>query len=326
MDLIVAWLVFPALMLALCAGCGLLVELLAKRRLATPAGADRRLRRDRRRRVSSSPWPTRPPRFAAPVVVVDCRRRPRAGPQGARDAARVAARSSPPRRSSCVYAAPIVLSGRADDRRVHQARRHRHLALADRPDHGARPRAGGARPSTYEATLHFNLADGYPVGVFVPFGVGAELLGTDPAWLIQPYIAFAAALLALALWALAVPLERSPWLRGLAAFVGAQPASALRLLPLGRGQGGGRGRARRRVRRDRDPARWGAPRIAATVAGALLTAAALARRAQRGRARLAGAGRWPWSRSPRFAGSARCAAGGPGARAWRRCSRCSCCR
>ena len=33
----------------------------------------------------------------------------------------------------------------------------------------------GLAPSTYEATLAFNLGDGYPVGVFLPLGVGAAL-------------------------------------------------------------------------------------------------------------------------------------------------------
>ncbi len=40
----------------------------------------------------------------------------------------------------------------------------------------------------------------------MPLGVGAKLLGTDVAWLMQPYIAFLAALLALGLWSLARPL------------------------------------------------------------------------------------------------------------------------
>ena len=83
---------------------------------------------------------------------------------------------------------------------------------------------GGLAPSTYEATLHFNLGDGYPIGAFVPFGVGRKLVATDPAWLIQPYIAWGAALLALALWSLATPLVDSPRLRALAAFLAAQSA------------------------------------------------------------------------------------------------------
>ena len=125
-----------------------------------------------------------------------------------------------------VYAAPIVLSGeptiagfiKLDDTATW-------LAL-DRPDHGARPQtSAGSRRRPTRRRSHFNLGDGYPIGVFIPFGVGAELLGTDVAWLIQPYIAFAAG---------AARARRSgrwrrrsvgsPRLRAAAAFVAAQPA------------------------------------------------------------------------------------------------------
>ena len=47
------------------------------------------------------------------------------------------------------------------------------MALTDRVMEHGRSLAGLA-PSTYEATLDFNLADGYPVGVFLPLGVGAR--------------------------------------------------------------------------------------------------------------------------------------------------------
>ena len=46
-------------------------------------------------------------------------------------------------------------------------------------------------------TLAVNLAHGYPTGSLLPLGVGARLVGTDPAWLLQPYLAFLAAMLAL---------------------------------------------------------------------------------------------------------------------------------
>ena len=74
-----------------------------------------------------------------------------------------------------IYAAPVVLTGEAtfagyiklDDTATW-------LALTDRlMEHGRS--LDGLAPSSYEATLAFNLADGYPIGVFVPLGVGAQL-------------------------------------------------------------------------------------------------------------------------------------------------------
>ncbi len=123
-----------------------------------------------------------------------------------------------------VYAAPIVLSGdatfagyiRLDDTATW-------MALTDRVmEHGRD--LDGLAPSSYEATLAFNLADGYPVGVFLPLGVGRVLVGTDVAWLIAPYMAWLAAFLAMALWSLARPLISNPVLRAIAAFLGAQSA------------------------------------------------------------------------------------------------------
>ena len=124
-----------------------------------------------------------------------------------------------------VYAAPIVLSGEAtwagyitlDDTSTW-------LAMTDRVlEHGRS--LDGLAPSSYEAALDSYLdQSGYPVGAFLPLGVAGELLGTDIAWLFQPTIAFAAAMLALGLYALAGQLVRSRWLSAGAAFVAAQPA------------------------------------------------------------------------------------------------------
>jgi hypothetical protein len=123
-----------------------------------------------------------------------------------------------------VYAAPIVLSGEAtfagyirlDDTATW-------LALTDRVmEHGRS--LDGLAPSTYEATLALNLGDGYPTGVFLPLGIVAELTGTDPAWLIQPYIACLGVLLALALYALARVAIASAAAAALVASLAAQPA------------------------------------------------------------------------------------------------------
>lgn len=123
-----------------------------------------------------------------------------------------------------VYAAPIVLSGQAtfagyiklDDTATW-------MALTDRVMEHGRSLAG-LPPSTYEATLAFNLGAGYPIGVFLPLGIGRALVGQDVAWVIQPYMAFLGALLAAGAWSITEPLVRSPRLRAVAAFLGAQAA------------------------------------------------------------------------------------------------------
>jgi hypothetical protein len=123
-----------------------------------------------------------------------------------------------------VFAAPFVLSGRAtfggyiklDDTATY-------LAMTDRVMEHGRSLAGLA-PSTYEATLATTLAIGYPTGSLMPLGIGHQLLAYDSAWLYQPYLAFLAALLALALYAVLGRVIESAPLRALGAFVAAQPA------------------------------------------------------------------------------------------------------
>lgn len=122
------------------------------------------------------------------------------------------------------FAAPIVLAGdatfagyvRLDDTATW-------MALTDRVMEAGRS-LDGLAPSTYEATLAFNLGDGYPIGVFLPLGVATLLAGQDVAWTIQPYMAVLGGMLALGLWQLATPLIASRPLRALAAFTGSQAA------------------------------------------------------------------------------------------------------
>jgi hypothetical protein len=123
-----------------------------------------------------------------------------------------------------VYAAPIVLSGRAtfagyitlDDTSTW-------LALTDRAMQHGRT-LGGLAPSTYQQVLTDYFTSGYPLGAFMPLGIGGKLTGYDVAWLFQPTIAFLAVMLALALYALSARLVSSRPLRAVVAFLGAQPA------------------------------------------------------------------------------------------------------
>jgi hypothetical protein len=124
----------------------------------------------------------------------------------------------------CVFAAPVVLSGQAtfagyiklDDTATW-------FALTDRiMQHGHS--LAGLAPSSYEATVQINLDAGYPVGAFVPLGVGHQLTGIDLAWIFQPFLTVLAVMLALVLWVLAGELTRSRVARALTAFAAAQPA------------------------------------------------------------------------------------------------------
>jgi hypothetical protein len=123
-----------------------------------------------------------------------------------------------------VFAAPVVLSGRAtfagyiklDDTATY-------LAMTDRVMEHGRSLAGLA-PSTYELTLATTLAIGYPTGSLMPLGIGHELFAYDSAWLYQPYLAFLAAMLALALYAVLGRVVASAPLRALGAFLAAQSA------------------------------------------------------------------------------------------------------
>jgi hypothetical protein len=123
------------------------------------------------------------------------------------------------------YGAPVFLSGKAtfagyitlDDTATW-------LGFTDRLlTHGRN--LSGLGPSSYEAALdwYWN-QNGYPVGAFPPLGMTHQLLRTDSAWLVQPYIAFGAGLLALVLYRLLGPLIGSRPLRAFAACVAAQPA------------------------------------------------------------------------------------------------------
>lgn len=123
-----------------------------------------------------------------------------------------------------VYALPIVATGeptftgyiKLDDTATW-------LALTDRIAEAGRDLSGLA-PSSYEATLHFNLGSGYPIGAFTPLAIGSTLLGRDPAWVFQPYLATMALLLTLCIYQLAGEVVRRPALRALIAFLAAQPA------------------------------------------------------------------------------------------------------
>jgi len=222
MALLFAWLLFPFLLGVLTLGCGLLLQEMSGDRLPAgsilPAGLALMIVAASLATASAATAP-----FAVSLVVALAVagfglafrwRATRGNLWTAVSALGVFA----------VYAAPVVVSGQAtfagyiklDDTSTF-------LAFTDRVMEHGRSLAGLA-PSSYEATLAVNLPSGYPIGAFLPLGVGSHLVGTDPAWLYQPCIVFFAAMLALSLGSLLAPLVQSRWLRALAAFVAAQAA------------------------------------------------------------------------------------------------------
>jgi hypothetical protein len=123
-----------------------------------------------------------------------------------------------------VFGVPVMLSGsptftgyiKLDDTATW-------LAMTDRViEHGRS--LSGLEASSYYATLKFNLAGGYPIGAFIPFGAAQKLVGGDLAWVFQPYVSFMAALLSLGLWEVLGAFTRRRFLRALITFVAAQPA------------------------------------------------------------------------------------------------------
>lgn len=222
MELLRAWVLFPAVLGLLGFGLGRLLELAAGRRLPgallLPAGTATLIV------VAGllTAW-SATASLATPAVVglaaagcgstIPWRR-------GRVDTAALAAALA----TFAVYAAPVVLSGAAtftgmiklDDIATF-------LAFTDQVlEHGRD--LSGLDPSSHEAALAVNLDFGYPVGAFLPLGIGAKLTGTDPAWVFQPCQAFYAAMLALTLVVLLRRLVPSPWPRAAAASIAAQPA------------------------------------------------------------------------------------------------------
>ena len=123
-----------------------------------------------------------------------------------------------------VYALPIVASGEAtfagyiklDDTATW-------LAFTEQVMERGRD-LGGLEPSTFQRTLLLNLDAGYPLGGFIPLGVGARASGQELAWVFQPFMALLAGFLALGLYEVARSLVDRRWVAALIAAVAGQAA------------------------------------------------------------------------------------------------------
>jgi hypothetical protein len=222
MSLFVCWFVFPLVMLAVTLGCGLLAEWAGGARLPAvllaPVGLAVVVVIAGFFTLADATAELATPAVVAAAVagLILGRNRLRARPDWPAALAATGA--------YLAYGAPIIATGQAtfagyiklDDTSTW-------LALTDRAMEHGRSMAGLA-PSTYEATLGAYLNTGYPLGSFLPWGVGHSLVGQDLLWVFQPYEAFLCALLALAVYSMLRPLLERAWLAGAAAFVAAQPA------------------------------------------------------------------------------------------------------
>lgn len=223
MSLAAAWVLFPLLLAALSLGCGLLLERAAGERLhgalLVPAGLAVIVVAGQLTTAADSLA-----KLALPATIVLSAAGFAAGHRRLR-----AVRVDPWALAAAVgvllaFGAPILLSGHAtfagyimlDDTATF-------AGMTDRlMEHGRD--LTGLPGSTYEATLAFNLAKGYPMGSMLPLGTVRPLVGQDLLWLYQPYLAFLAAICALCIYAIASGLIATPRRRAVVAFLAAQPA------------------------------------------------------------------------------------------------------
>lgn len=223
--MLLAWVLFPVLLVALSLGCGLLLERCVGRPLLGPLVAPVGFAVlvvligvvTSRGETASLVTPIVVLAALAGAVLTYPSWRTRAG---ALDRWAVGAALA----AFAVYAAPVVFSGdptfagyiKLDDTATW-------MAFVDQVvDHGRN--LSRLELSSYQTTLEVNIPPGYPVGAFLPLGIGGKLTGTDVAWLVQPYMATMAGLLALCLYRFAQPLVESRPLRALVAFGASQSA------------------------------------------------------------------------------------------------------
>ena len=250
MELILAWVLFPLVLVAVGVGWGVLVERAAGERVDSlvlwPLGLAAALVAAGILTAFSSTA-----RAAVPVVAVGAAAglillvaprlsersaswsRPAPAPES-----QPSSRRLPPPRGwpllaalgvFLVYGAPVLLSGQAtftgylklDDTAtwfnvVDIVMSHSHSLSA--------MNAAFHPPSDFTTVFTGDVGEQYPLGGFMLLGIGHGLTGIDPAWIIQPLFACCAAALALGIYALIGPVVSSPRLRALVAFIGAQPA------------------------------------------------------------------------------------------------------
>jgi hypothetical protein len=222
---VAAWVLLPALLVALSLGCGLFVERLSMSRLPgallVPLGLAAIVVLARATMTVDLTAELGTPLVVAAATAgyVLGRERLRSAPV---DIWAVGAALA----VFAVYAAPVMLSGSATflgytvlgDTAVH-------FTLIDRiATHGTS--LGGLPDSSYRSTLEAYFGSGYPLGAHAALGAVRPLAFIDVAWAFQPFLAFIAASLALTIVGLLRDVVHAGWRPAAIAVLAAQPALA----------------------------------------------------------------------------------------------------
>lgn len=223
MDLLAAWLLYPAALAAICLGLSLLIERLTAWRapgaLMLPIGFVALLALGRAITSYESAA-----RLALPAIGVlallglalgRARLRPlRPDPWLLVAIAGVFA----------LLAAPIVLSGEPSFAGYLALPDSSHqIALADQFAHRG-PDWMSLPEGANKATMIKYVTSSYPVSGQAALGITAPLGILDIAWLYQPFMAFAVMLLSLAIWSLSAPLMAHRWQAAIVTLAASQPA------------------------------------------------------------------------------------------------------
>ncbi|MGH2869081.1 MAG: hypothetical protein ACRDNK_16165, partial [Solirubrobacteraceae bacterium] len=219
--MVVSWLLFPLVMLAVSLGCGLAVQRLGGWELPGAVLVSVGLASVMVIATVTTDNPTTAP-WTLPIVLIvavagyatGCQRLRARRPDGWMIGAGVAV--------FAVCAAPVVLSGDASFLGYFVLNDGVfHFSLIDQLLHHGHD-ITGLTPSSYQALLHSYLSTSYPTGADLPIGVVRPLVGQDVAWIFQPYMALVMALGAVGLYELLRTTIKSRPLRATAAGVAAQ--------------------------------------------------------------------------------------------------------
>lgn len=229
MQLILAWIAFPAVLVAVGAGWGTLIARAAGHAAAgallVALGLLAAMVAAAALTASAATAPAAVPVVAAVAVAGLATARPRRL-AAAWPGWRVVA---PPLAAALgallAHGAPVILSGQAtfagyavlDDTASW-------LGLTDQLFAAGRSVATSPASTYGHVTSAYLEGSGYPSGAFMLLGIGRGLVGVDAAWVLQPYLALCGALIALATYALLARLVPARGLRAGLAFVAAQPA------------------------------------------------------------------------------------------------------